>query len=488
MGPPLFDSPWVLQERIQSLGADRRGGFLGAKSGSAAPPNLSKSSATIVTACIQRLRFGDHPNFWSSNISGDNMPALAFGLGAKPKQGLSRPPQKRKAIFDDDDDDDDDEDRDESESAPPPPQFAAKKSLKPLKPISGFDDDDDGNQEPAQKSPTLSKPGLQGSGSKTLIGGGPDKYTNLSALRSARLHDEESSKIDASVYDYDAAYETFHVPKEKKTNSVEDSKPKYMGSLMDSADVRKRDQLRAREKLLQREREAEGDEFADKEKFVTGAYKKQQEELKIMEEEEKKREALEEERRRKGGGMTAFHKRMLEKDEERMKSIKEAEDAALKRKEHGEEVIVEAEDEESESKIAQELIEKGARIIVNDDGEVVDKRQLLSAGLNSAPKKPGTQQSTANAKATSTPQEYRKSSKAQDARMSQRERQTRMMERQIEEIEERQKQAEAEEQRAQQEKNKSKITESDKMGARERFLQRKKEREEEARKKKEAGG
>lgn len=411
------------------------------------------------------------------------MPALAFGLGARPKQGLPKPPQKRKAVFEDDDD------RDELDTAsPPPPQLAAKKSLKPLKPISGFDDEDEDDQQPPHKSPKLSKSGLQGSGSKISRGGGPDKYTNLSALRSAKLHDEESSKIDASVYDYDAAYETFHAPKEKKTNSVEDSKPKYMGSLMDSAEVRKRDQLRAREKLLQREREAEGDEFADKEKFVTGAYKKQQEELKVMEEEEKKREALEEERRRKGGGMTAFHKRMLEKDEERMKSIKEAENAALKRKEQGEEVAGEAEEELSESKIAQELNEKGARIIVNDDGEVVDKRQLLSAGLNSAPKKPGAQPSAAKSQASSGPQEFWRSSKVQDARLSQRERQTRMMERQIEEMEERRKQAEAEEQLAQQEKNKSKITESDKMGARERFLQRKKEREEEARKKKEAGG
>lgn len=409
------------------------------------------------------------------------MPALAFGLaGAKSKPGLSKPSQKRKAVFEEDDD------HDESDTAPPP-QFAAKKTSKPLKPISGFDDEDEDDRQPARKSPKLSKPGLQSSNTKLPSGGGSDKYTNLSALRSAKLHDEQTSKIDSSVYDYDAAYETFHAPKEKKSNGVEDSKPKYMGSLMDSAEVRKRDQLRAREKLLKREREEEGDEFADKEKFVTGAYKKQQEELKIMEEEEKKREALEEERRRKGGGMTAFHKRMLEKDEERMNSIREAEDAALKRKEQGEDVAVEGQDEELESKLAQELNDKGARIIVNDDGEVVDKRQLLSAGLNSAPKKPGAQQSATKVQGSSGPQEFWRSTKAQDARQSQRERQTRMMERQIEEMTEKQKQAEAEEQKAQQDKNKSKITETDKMGARERFLQRKKEREEEARKKQEAG-
>lgn len=410
------------------------------------------------------------------------MPALAFGLNsAKSQPGTSKPSQKRKAFFDDDDD------RDESDALLPLPQYGAKKNSKPLRPLDAFGDDED-DLEPPRKSPKLSKPGLHSSRPKPANGAGSEKYTNLSALRSAKLHDEESSKIDASVYDYDAAYETFHAPKEKKSSGVEDSKPKYMGSLLDSAEVRKRDQLRAREKLLQREREAEGDEFADKEKFVTGAYKQQQEELKKMEEEEKKREELEEERRRKGGGMTAFHKRMLEKDEERMKSIKEAEDAALRRKELGEEVRVEGEDEQSESKIAQELNEKGARIVVNDDGEVVDKRQLLSAGLNAAPKKPGTQLAATKAQDPSRPQEFWRSSKAQDARQSQRERQSRMMERQIEEMTEKQKQAEAEEQREQQEKNKSKVTEADKMGARERFLQRKREREEAAQKKKAAGG
>ena len=42
--------------------------------------------------------------------------------------------------------------------------------------------------------------------------------------------------------------------------------------------------------MIQREREAEGDEFADKESFVTQAYKDQMEEIRKAEEEEKKRE------------------------------------------------------------------------------------------------------------------------------------------------------------------------------------------------------
>ncbi|KIW14912.1 hypothetical protein PV08_07697 [Exophiala spinifera] len=405
------------------------------------------------------------------------MPGLAFGLNAgKSQPGISKP-QKRKAFFDEEDD---------ASEQKPPPQYGAKKTSKPLRPLSAFDDDDDDDSSsPAKEEPK--QYGLQPAKGKSAAS--TEKYTNLSALRSAKLHDEEASKIDASVYDYDGAYETFHAKKEKKSSAGEqESGPKYMTSLLQSAEVRKRDQLRAKEKALLREREAEGDEFADKEKFVTGAYKKQQEETRRLEEEEKKREEAEEERRRKGGGMTAFHKQMLQKDEERMRTIKEAEEEAAKKKAAGVEDEGETEEEVTDSKLAEELNKQGARIVVNDEGEIVDKRQLLSAGLNAAPKKPGREAEAPKKVNDGRPQEYWRSSKAQDARQGQRERQSRMMERQIEEMAAKQKEAETEEEKAQQEKNKSRVTEADKMGAKERYLQRKKEREEEARKKKEASG
>lgn len=57
-----------------------------------------------------------------------------------------------------------------------------------------------------------------------------------------------------------------------------------------SAATRKLDQIRAQEKMLERERALEGDEFADKEKFVTQAYKDQMEAVRKAEEEEAKRE------------------------------------------------------------------------------------------------------------------------------------------------------------------------------------------------------
>jgi len=66
-----------------------------------------------------------------------------------------------------------------------------------------------------------------------------------------------------------------------------------------SAATRKLDQIRAQEKMLERERALEGDEFADKEKFVTQAYKDQMEAVRKAEEEEAKREGA------RDGGSTA---------------------------------------------------------------------------------------------------------------------------------------------------------------------------------------
>lgn len=62
-----------------------------------------------------------------------------------------------------------------------------------------------------------------------------------------------------------------------------------------AATTRKLDHLRAEEKMMQRERELEGDQFKDKEAFVTQAYKEQMEQVRQAEEEEKRREGLSEE-------------------------------------------------------------------------------------------------------------------------------------------------------------------------------------------------
>lgn len=62
---------------------------------------------------------------------------------------------------------------------------------------------------------------------------------------------------------------------------------------MATAERRKKENERRIARQIQKEREAEGDEFADKEVFVTSAYKKKLEEMKVAEEKEKEQDRLE---------------------------------------------------------------------------------------------------------------------------------------------------------------------------------------------------
>ena len=288
------------------------------------------------------------------------MSKLAYGLNItkKPPLGQRPPPAKRKTIFDDEsgpEDGPDDEDAPESITTLGGLQPSSK--TKPSKPV------------PTTPSSRPSKP-LKIS-----------QYGDLSTNHSTNKHSKSAQDLDPNIYDYDAVYDSLHVKPASSTSTADiEKKPKYMGKLLAAAEVRKRDQLRAKEKMLAKERELEGDEFADKEKFVTGAYKRQQEEMRRLEEEEVQREKEAEERkRREGGGMKALYKDLLERNELKHKEVMKAVEEGRGKgdKVDGEEK--EGKKEKSEVELAKE---KGA--LVNEEGQVVDKRQLLSAGLNAA--------------------------------------------------------------------------------------------------------
>ena len=298
------------------------------------------------------------------------MSTLSYGLNLtkKPPLGQRGPPPKQKTIFNEDsgpEDDPDDKEQTESISAIGGLQPSAKTK---------------GSQKPS-KPPNSPQPPLHSSKPLKI-----SQYGDLSTNHTTSKHSKNAQEIDASIYDYDAVYDSIHSAPRNNYSTTSpslaaadtDKKPKYMSNLLAAAEVRKRDQLRAKEKMLAKEREAEGDEFADTEKFVTGAYKRQQEEMRRLEAEEAKREKEAEERkRREGGGMKALYQNLLERDEERhqvvMKAVEEGKGKSLKKGEES----GEGRKEKSEVDIARE---KGA--VVNEEGEVVDKRQLLSAGLN----------------------------------------------------------------------------------------------------------
>ncbi|RAQ42321.1 coiled-coil domain-containing protein [Aspergillus flavus] len=360
-----------------------------------------------------------------------------------------------------------------------------KPNVKPLSKNSIFADDDD-EDETTEKQTGDSGVSF---GLNTKKGGGGGSaagnkdYVNLAAMHSSKKHAQEAEELDPSIYSYDAVYESLHAKPGKGKAAAENKSegPRYMGSLLRSAEVRKRDQLRARDRMLAKEREAEGDEFADKEKFVTSAYKKQQEELRRIEEEEAERERQEEERRKQNGGtgMVDFYRDMLSRGEQQHEAVMKATEEAARRVQAGEAPEeTEESKEKTETQKAEELNARGAHIAVNDEGQVVDKRQLLSAGLNAAPK-PKQQPSAATAAAGSRAfaPKSRFQSEQQNARAGQRARQTEMIASQLEEKAREEEAAEAARQKEIAERSRSRKTEGDVSSAKERYLARKRERE-----------
>lgn len=381
-------------------------------------------------------------------------PGLSYGLnlakkpGSKP--GFKPAPAKRKLIFGDDDDSDNETSNNTGPKATE---------------ITEFDNDFSAKSAGGLGKNAPSKPN-HGPGSKKKLP--MSMYGDLSSSLDSRKHQEAAEDLDPSIYDYDAVYDSLK-PGKKVTAEDAEKRPKYMKSLLASAAVRKRDAQIAEEKKIAREREAEGEEFADKEKFVTEAYKKQQEENRRTEEEERKREE-EEARKNKGGGMTAFYKDMLNRGDQRhaevMKAAEERAKAGPQPDEAPEEKI------KTDADIAKDINAKGGAIALNEDGQVVDKRELLKGGLNlGAKKKPEIRKEQRDSERRSD----RPSTGFMGAggKQAMRERQSRMLEAQLEQSLKRTMEQEAEEQEKVERAAKSRKTESEISSARERYLARK---------------
>lgn len=305
---------------------------------------------------------------------------------------------------------------------------------------------------------------------------------DLSSSLTSRKNAEAAASIDPSIYEYDSVYDSLK-PKKQATKEDVERKPKYMKSLLQAAEVRKRDALVAEEKKIAREREAEGDEFADKEKFVTEAYKRQQEENRRLEEEEKRREEAEA-KRNEGGGMSAFYRKMLDKGEERhAELVKAAEDRAREGPRPDGDSTADGGDEDDEEKrqarLARELNDKGADIALNEDGEVVDKRQLLQGGLNvGAKRRDALQKKETGRGPRDDDRRYGHSSQATNRKQAMRERQSRMLEEQLEQSMKRSLESEAAQRDEAERASKTRKTEGDISSARERYLARKRAAEE----------
>jgi coiled-coil domain-containing protein 55 len=307
----------------------------------------------------------------------------------------------------------------------------------------------------------------------------PD-FSDLSSAVTARKNAQAAEELDPSIYDYDGVYDSF---KSQKTRTKEDveRKPKYLGGLVAAAAQRNRDRLIAEEKKIAREREAEGDEFAGTEKFVTEAYKKQQEENRRLQEEERRREE-EDARKNKGRGMTGFYKDLLEKGDRRHEEMVKAAQE-LKKNGANDDPKDDAEEEKTETDIAREINEKGGSVAVNEDGQIVDKRQLLRGGLNlSSKKKSETSQEKGSRHGASSERNPGRTFVGAGGKQAMRERQSRMLEEQLEQSLKRSRAEEEEERRKVELAAKSRKTDQDVSSAKERYLARKRAAEEEKRK------
>lgn len=338
-------------------------------------------------------------------------------------------------------------------------------------------DDSDGEDSKDNGEPIASSKGGKDTSGKPSLKANSKKISPFGDLSSQKTHlknAKDALEVDSTIYDYDAAFDKIHAAdaakKAAKQAEAEKREPKYMSNMLASAAIKKQDRLRADDKKFQREREAEGDEFADKEKFVTSAYKLQQEEVRKAEAEEKIRQEKEEEKRQKLG-MTGFHRTFLDEQDKRhqeaMAATAQAEKDGLP--------IASIEKEKTDVEIATEAKAKGTDVILNDDGQIVDKRQLLIAGLNIIKKPKPAGAAPATSRLVARPLAFQDKGSDPKAR---RERETRMVEAQIEQKRKREADEEAEEQRKLEHAAKSRKTESEIGSAKERYLARKKAAEE----------
>ncbi|KAF7726865.1 hypothetical protein EC973_008372 [Apophysomyces ossiformis] len=318
---------------------------------------------------------------------------------------------------------------------------------------------------------------------RTMINQQLSSYTTASK----KIAEEHTKAIeeDPTIFDYDAVYDDLKNAERKQKEAMKTADTKqarYIQGLLEMAEIRKRDRLLAEEKKVAREREAEGDAYADKEEFTTEAYKKQKEELERIEAEERQRE----EKAQKKKSMTSFYRQVLDRKEASrlafMKAMEEKSSAP-----DTSAPIPARQEADLDLKLAEQARLEGKTVRLNDSNEIVDKRELLGAGLNTKPKY-GSFASLA-----STDERIRERQKEYDeykrkkveeyekrkheGRHDERERLSREVERQM--LENREKEREEQERKQKEFERKiaeKRTTDESAMSAKERYLARKRQR------------
>lgn len=133
------------------------------------------------------------------------------------------------------------------------------------------------------------------------------------SVREVEQQYQKALEEDPTAFDYDGVYEEM---KGNQVRSIHEDRakrePKYIGKLLQKAKERSREQDIVYERQLAKEREKEDHLYGDKEKFVTGAYKRKlQEQAKWLEEE--RRRELEEQKHEvtNKSDMSDFYRNLL---------------------------------------------------------------------------------------------------------------------------------------------------------------------------------
>lgn len=118
---------------------------------------------------------------------------------------------------------------------------------------------------------------------------------SVTQKRQARIIHQDALKEDPTIFQYDEVYDEMSANREeaKKAKSNVNRESKYINKLLVAAEKRKIEYESRIERKVQKEREAEGDQFKDKEVFVTAAYREKLEAMKKAEEEAQREEYLE---------------------------------------------------------------------------------------------------------------------------------------------------------------------------------------------------
>ncbi|CAI2348752.1 unnamed protein product [Caenorhabditis sp. 36 PRJEB53466] len=251
----------------------------------------------------------------------------------------------------------------------------------PLRVASVFGDDDDDDEAPATATNAASA-------------------SVIRVQKAAEREHQKAQAEDPSIFDYDSNYDEIQAIKNekkeeaRKADKTRDSK--YAENIMKAHARRQLEQFSREERQQLKEREKEGDEFADKETFVTGAYRKQQEEVKKYREKEAQEAAF--------NDMTSVqHQKMWQMGIGRtlLDDIARDPTAIKQRKEKQKNVRQRTDQSPSPTRESEQKKEKEVKkSIYSDEEEEVDKRSPpprqknfegeLKPGLNKVTKKATT--------------------------------------------------------------------------------------------------